>query len=397
MSATAPLSVQNEPRPVTPRKVATYQPSTAFARQLHGEVEAYFATTGKSKRDAPAMYLKTVVMLSWLAGSYLFLLLAASSRWQAVAGAVSLGLAMAGVGFNIQHDGNHGAYSRHAWVNRMMSLTLDLLGGTAYFWHFKHNIAHHTHPNIAGQDDDISLGVLGRVSPHQRWRPFHRFQWIYMWLLYAVFALQWQLGGEFRNLASKRWCGTTHVPFPRGQEQVIFWVGKLVFLTLAFGLPALLHPFGNVVVTYLVAVVTLGLVLATVFQVAHVSDAAEFRAPEAGGSAVARPWAEHQVETTVNFARGNRVLNWYLGGLNHQIEHHLFPKVCHVHYAALSPIVEAVCLQHGVRYFAHPSMRAALSAHARWLYVMGKRPDQVAARRADAGDCPTARSAELLG
>jgi linoleoyl-CoA desaturase len=395
MSATAPLPADPGPRFV--RKVATYQPSTAFARQLNREVEGYFTGTGKSKRDAPGMYLKTVVILSWLAGSYLFLLLLASTRWQVVLGAVSLGLAMAGVGFNIQHDGNHGAYSRHAWVNRIMSLTLDLLGGTAYFWHFKHNIAHHTHPNIAGQDDDISLGVLGRVSPHQRWRPFHRFQWIYMWLLYAVFALQWQLGGEFRNLASKRWCGTTHVPVPRGREQVIFWVGKLVFLSLAFGLPAMLHPFGNVVLSYLVAVVTLGLVLATVFQVAHVSDAAEFRATEAGSSAVARPWAEHQVETTVNFARGNRVLNWYLGGLNHQIEHHLFPKVCHVHYAALSPIVEAVCRQHGVRYFAHPSMRAALSAHARWLYVMGKRPDHVAARRADAGDCPTARSAELLG
>jgi linoleoyl-CoA desaturase len=387
MSATAPLPVRHGPRDKSAvkararegqegiaRKVATYQPSTAFSRQLHGEVEAYFATTGKRKRDAPAMYLKTAVMMAWLFGSYLALLFLVSTRWQAVACAVSLGLAMAGVGFNVQHDGNHGAYSRHAWINRMMSLTLDLLGGTAYFWHFKHNIAHHTHPNIAGQDDDISLGFLGRVSPHQRWRSFHRFQWIYMWLLYAVFALQWQLGGEFRNLASKRWCGTTHVPFPPGKEHVIFWAGKLVFLTLAFGLPMVIHPIGNVILTYLVAVVTLGLVLATVFQVAHVSDGAEFRAPEAGGSAVARPWAEHQVETTVNFARGSRVLNWYLGGLNHQIEHHLFPRVCHVHYAALSPIVEAVCRQHGVRYFSHPSMLAALRAHARWLYVMGQRP-----------------------
>jgi linoleoyl-CoA desaturase len=355
--------------------VATYQPRTLFAQQLHGEVDEYFRRTGKSRRDAPAMYLKTAVVMAWLVGSYLALLLLVNNAWQAAAGAVSLGLAMAAVGFNIQHDASHGAYSRRAWVNRIMALTLDLLGGTAYFWHFKHNIAHHTHPNIAGQDDDISLGVLGRVSPHQHWRPFHRFQWIYMWLLYAVFALQWQLGGEFRNLASKRWCGTTHVPVPRGREQVIFWVGKLLFLGLAFGLPALLHPVGDVILVYLVAVVTLGLVLATVFQVAHVSDAATFRAVEPGGTAVARPWAEHQVETTVNFARGNRLLNWYLGGLNHQIEHHLFPKVCHVHYAALAPIVEQVCRDHGVRYYAHPSMRAALAAHARWLYVMGKRPE----------------------
>ena len=156
---------------------------------------------------------------------------------------MSLGLAMAGVGFNVQHDANHGAYSRHAWVNRIMSLTLDLLGGTAYFWHFKHNIAHHTHPNIAGQDDDISLGVLGRVSPHQRWRPFHRFQWIYMWLLYAVFALQWQLGGEFRNLASKRWCGTTHVPVPRGTRAGDLLGGQAgVPRRWRSALPMLVHP-----------------------------------------------------------------------------------------------------------------------------------------------------------
>ena len=358
------------------RTIATYQPRTDFARQLHARVDEYFRTSGKSRRDAPAMYVKTVLVMGWLVGSYLALLFLVSTTWQAALSAVSLGLAMAAVGFNVQHDGNHGSYSRHPWVNRMMSLTLDLLGGTAYFWHFKHNIAHHTHPNIAGQDDDISLGILGRVSPHQRWRPHHRFQWIYMWLLYAVFALQWQLGGEFRNLASKRWCGTTHVPVPRGREQVIFWVGKTVFLALAFGLPLLVHPVGNVIGTYLIAVVTLGLVLATVFQVAHVSDEATFRAAAPGGSAVARPWAEHQVETTVNFARSNRLLNWYLGGLNHQIEHHLFPKICHVHYSALSPIVEAVCQDHGVRYFAHPSMRAALMAHARWLYAMGRRPDE---------------------
>jgi linoleoyl-CoA desaturase len=355
--------------------VATYQPSTDFARHLHGRVDEYFRRTGKPRRDAPAMYVKTAVVLAWLFGSYLALLFLVSSTWQAVVAAVSLGLAMAAVGFNIQHDANHGAYSRHAFVNRIMSLTLDLLGGTAYFWHFKHNIAHHTHPNIAGQDDDISLGILGRVSPHQLWRPHHRFQWIYMWLLYAVFALQWQLGGEFRNLVSKRWCGTTHVPAPRGQEQVIFWAGKLMFLGLAFGLPAWLHPIGNVALTYLIAVVTLGLVLATVFQVAHVSDAATFRAAVPGSSRIPRPWAEHQVETTVNFALGNRLLNWYLGGLNHQIEHHLFPKICHVHYRALAPIVEEVCRDHGVRYQAHPSMRAALLAHARWLYVMSKRPD----------------------
>jgi len=354
--------------------VATYLPKTAFSADLRRAVDHHFASTGKPQRDVAGMYAKTAIILAWLAGSYGLLLFGVSTPLQAGMAAVSLGLAMAAVGFNVQHDGSHGAYSRRPWVNRAMALTLDLLGGTAYFWHFKHNIAHHTHPNVVGQDDDISLGILGRVAPSQKWYPHHRFQLIYIWLLYAVFALQWQLGGELRNLVSKRWVGGTAVPAPRGKELVIFWVGKLVFLSLAFGLPLVFHPLSHVLGAYAITVVVLGLVLALVFQSAHVSDACAFRSPTSAGHLVPRPWAEHQVETTVDFGRGNRLLGWYLGGLNFQIEHHLFPRICHLHYRELAPIVEAVCRAHGVRYFAHPTFRAALRAHVRQLRDMSKRP-----------------------
>jgi linoleoyl-CoA desaturase len=355
--------------------VATYLPRSEFARQLEASVAAYFTSTGERRRDVPRMYLKTAVMLTWLFGSYATLVFVASSAWLAVPAAISLGLAMAGVGFNIQHDGNHGAYSSRPWINKVMSLTLDLLGGTAYFWHFKHNIAHHTHPNVHGHDDDISMGVLGRLSPHQRWYPPHRFQHIYVWALYALFAVEWQLTGEFRNLIGKRSVGTTRVPFPPAHEQLIFWVGKLVFFGLAFGLPLALHPVSAVIACYLLATVTLGLVLATVFQLAHCTEPAEFRAVSAGCTTVPRPWAEHQIDATVDFARNNRLVTWYLGGLNLQIEHHLFPRICHVHYPALAPIVESVCRANGVPYRAFPSVRAALLSHVRWLRRMGHPPE----------------------
>ncbi len=358
--------------------VATYLPKTALARQLQERVDQYFTVSGKSRRDAPAMYLKTALVMSWLAGSYLVLVFGVTEAWQAVLGAMSLGLAKAAVGFNVQHDGNHGSYSRHRWVNRVMALSLDLLGGTAYFWHFKHNIAHHTHTNIADQDDDINMGVLGRISPFQRWYPPHRFQAIYIWLVYALFAMQWQLGGEFRNLVTKRWVGSTHVPVPRGKEMAIFWIGKLVFFSLAFGLPLTRHSVGHVLGVYAICAVTLGVVLAVTFQIAHCSDASQFRAIASDNHRVPRPWVEHQIETTVNFCRKNRALNWYLGGLNFQIEHHLFPKVCHVHYPALAPIVEEVCRAHGVRYFAHESLWAAIGSHLRQLHRMGKRPPAIA-------------------
>jgi linoleoyl-CoA desaturase len=354
--------------------VATYLPKTEFCRQVQERVDGYFASTGRSRRDVPRMYLKTAVMLAWLGAAYYALVFVAADATSVVTYAVLLGLAMAGVGFNIQHDGNHGAYSERAWINKAMALSLDLLGGTAYFWHYKHNLAHHTHPNIAGQDDDINVGILGRMSPQQGWYPAHRFQRFYMWAIYGLLAIEWQLTGEFRNLLNKRMIGSTKVPVPAGAELVIFWLGKVVFFGLAFGLPLLRHSFLHVMVGYLVAAGTLGLVLALVFQLAHCSGEATFRAVSAERPLVPRPWAEHQVESTVDFARQSRVLDWYLGGLNFQIVHHLFPKICHVHYRALAPIVEQVCRDHGVRYFAHPTAWAALRSHARWLALMGQRP-----------------------
>ena len=353
---------------------ATYRPRSDFHREVQAAVAEHFARTGKHERGDWRMHLKTVVILTWLVLSYVALVFWASTPWVSVGLAVSLGLAMAGVGFNIQHDGGHGAYSQRPWVNRAMALTLDLLGGTAYFWHYKHNIAHHTHPNVAEHDDDINVGVLGRMSPHQRWYAPHRFQHFYMWGLYALLAVEWQLTGEFRNLITKSRYGRTHVPRPRGGQLVVFWLGKVIFFGLAFGLPLALHSPAAVLALYLVASGTLGLVLAVVFQIAHCSLEANFTALETGERQVPRSWAEHQVLSTVNFAPGSHLANWYLGGLNYQIEHHLFPRVCHVHYPALAGIVREVCRRHRVPYFAHPTMLGAVASHARFLRAMGRSP-----------------------
>src|SRR5215213_3545961 len=163
MSRLAPQSSQTVVAGPVPRG-ATYLPRTAFIIELQAAVREYFEATGKSERDLPRMYLKSALTLLWLAGSYGALVFLARSPASVALAAISLGLAMAGVGFNIQHDGNHGAYSDRKWVNKLAALTLDLMGGTAYFWHFKHNIAHHTHTNVAGHDDDINAGPLGRLS-----------------------------------------------------------------------------------------------------------------------------------------------------------------------------------------------------------------------------------------
>jgi linoleoyl-CoA desaturase len=320
------------------------------------------------------MYVKTVVLLAWLGASYAGLVWGATTWWQAAALAISTALAMAGIGFNIQHDGNHGAYSRHPVANKLAALSLNLLGGDAYFWHFKHNIAHHSYPNISGADNDIYMGPLARMSPHDKRYWFHRFQYIYIWALYSLLAVKWQLTDDFRSLI-RPGVASTSVARPRGWDLACFWAGKVCFLTLAFVVPLLAgHTIGAVIGIYLLTSAILGLTLAIVFQLAHCVEEAEFRIPADGSRRIDREWTAHQVETSVDFARDNRLLTWYLGGLNFQIEHHLFPKICHIHYPALSPIVEATCRMHGIRHQSHRTMRAAIRSHVRLLRNLGRSP-----------------------
>jgi linoleoyl-CoA desaturase len=348
--------------------------SDRFIHELRRRVDAYFETTGQRRRDCPQMYFKTATILAWLVTAYVLLMFFVTSWWLVLPLAVVLGLSMAAVGFNIQHDGAHKAYSDRRWVNRLMALTLDLMGGSSYLWDWKHNSIHHTYTNISGHDDDINIGWLGRLSPEQKRLPFHRLQGLYLWLLYGFLAVKWHLFDDFHQIAIGR-IGGHKIPRPKGKDLCIFIGGKIFFFSLAFVIPMLLHPWWAVLGIYATAAFFSGLVLSVVFQLAHCVPEADFPVPETmpdGGKRVGNAWAIHQVQTTVNFSRRSRVLRWLLGGLNFQIEHHLFHKICHIHYPALSKVVEETCREFGVRYTAHRSFFSAVRAHFRWLVLMGR-------------------------
>jgi len=354
-----------------------------FLREVRGRVAEYFKNTGRRQRDCPQMYLKTALILTWLAVAYVLLVFVAQTWWQALPLAIGLGLAIGAIGFNLQHDGAHHAVSRYEWINRLMARSLDLVGGSSYLWHWKHNVSHHTYVNITGQDVHIDLGLLARLTPHQRWLKIHRWQHFYLWALYGFLAIHWLLYSDFHDLIVGR-IGGHRVPRPQGRDLATFLCGKLVFCTLAFGIPMLLHPVWVVLLLYVVASIVLGVVMAVVFQLAHTVEHAAFPLPRQDTGCIENSWAVHQVETTVDFSRGSRVLSWFLGGLNFQIEHHLFPRICHVNYAAISKVVEATCKEFGVKYAEHKSFWAGVASHFRWLRRMG-RPDAGARGSAAAG------------
>jgi linoleoyl-CoA desaturase len=337
---------------------------------LRKRVDGYFKDTGLDRRDQFSMYLKTVVIYAWLAGSYALMVFAPVPIWARVLAAVSIGFAAAGIGFSVMHDAGHRAYSKNKTLNSLLFLSLDLLGGSSYIWNVKHNIMHHSFANLDGHDDDIDVGALGRMSPEQPRLPFHRFQHLYIWPLYGFLVFKWHFWDDFYCWASGK-VGNREMVRPRGMDAARLIGGKLVWFTIAFVIPSLLFPIWGVIAFYLLVSFIQGMVMAVVFQLAHCVEEAQFP-PVPEDLQMEADWATHQLMTTVDFGRENRLLSWYIGGLNFQIEHHLFPGISHVHYPAISKIVEETCAEFGVPYAAQPTFLGGIRSHFRHLKKLGR-------------------------
>lgn len=338
---------------------------SSLRAELNAEVDAYFARTGLDPAGGRPALLKTAVLLTWVIASYVLLLFAATTWWTAAPLAVSLGLALAAVGFNVMHDGNHGAFSTRPWLNRAAGASLDLMGGSSYLWRHKHNVLHHTYPNVEGLDDDIEFQPIFRLSDGQRRRWFHRFQHLYWVPLFVFFPTKWVFFDDFLTLVRGR-TGRHPFPRPRGWSLAQLLAGKLFFVGWAIVLPLMVVPVLPYLLGYALVSAVQGLTLGTVFQLAHAVDTVQFARPP-----LSQPWVEHQLATTTDFARGGRLLTWYVGGLNMQVEHHLFPRIGHRHYPALAEIVRAVCARHGVTVHEHATVVGALRAHLRHLVRLG--------------------------
>lgn len=341
-----------------------------FQNELRRRVEEFFRLTGRPERDCWQMYLKSAIILGVFGVSWWMLVFVAQTLAQGLALSAVLGLSTALIGFDIQHDGGHGGYSNRQWINRIAAGTLGLIGGSSYTWRWKHTVIHHMYVNITGYDNDISVYPLGRFSPHQNRLWFHRWQHLYLWVFYGMEAMKLQLLDDFRFLIHGG-MGPHRIAPPMRWELVNLVLGKGAFVLLAFGIPMLFHSVWVVLFYYVVTAWLLGLVMVMVFVTPHLVAEADFPLPDSPNR-LDRPWAVHQANVTVDFARSNRVLTWFLGGLNFHKEHHLFPRICHVNYPAMSKVVEQTCRDFGVPYKEHSSFAAGIAAHYRWLRHMGR-------------------------
>ncbi len=352
-------------------KFPKFKQRDTFQGYIRARVERYLRTTGKRSDGGLRMVTKSIIIAAWVIGSYLSLLLLGHFWPIAILAAISLGIAVAAVGFNIQHDAGHRAYTAGRRGNRLVALSLDLMGASSFLWNIKHNKLHHTYTNIDGHDDDIDLGLLARLSPHQRRLWFHRYQHFYLWIGYGLLAIKWQLYDDFRDMARARIGGFKFVR-PKGMELLGFIAGKVAFATFAFVIPFLICGPVHAIIGYLCAMAVCGVVMATVFQLAHVVEPAEYPLPNMDTYEMSDAWAVHQIHTTVDFAPKSRIQTWLFGGLNFQTEHHLFPHISHLHYPRLARIVARACARFDVPYNVHPTLFSAIASHFRQLRRLGQ-------------------------
>lgn len=353
-----------------------------FAAALKKNVQSYFKDNNISTKGDARMVFKAVVMLLlYIAPFCLILFLPMSAGW-AVLLLVIMGIGMAGVGMSVMHDAVHGAFSRHQWVNQLMGATIYLIGSSRATWAIQHNFLHHTFTNVTGFDEDIETKGFMRMSKNEPRKKYQRFQHLYAFFFYGFMTLA-KLVGDFPQLMKYNSTGLTARMQQRPSVELIrMIVTKTIYLAVIIGLPLWLTPFSwwQILIGFLIMHMTGGMIMSTVFQMAHVVEGADQPMPDPQG-VIRNEWVLHELSTTSDFAPGNRLLNWYVGGLNFQVEHHLFSNICHIHYQNIAPIVAQTAREYGYTYNLKPTFGNALASHVRMLKRLGSEiPEPAAAQ-----------------
>jgi len=288
---------------------------------------------------------------------------------------ITSGLGMAGIGMDVMHDAIHGSYSKNKKINKLLGYTFNLIGANATVWKIQHNVLHHTYTNIDHSDDDINAPFFLRFSPNAKYYWIHQFQYIYIWFFYGISTISWITTKDFVRLIRYRDMGflSKKHEFQKALISMIFW--KLLYYSYALIIPMIVIPlpWGYILLAFLSMHIVTGLLVSTVFQIAHIMPMNEFPLPDENGM-MKNDWYGHQFATTTNFSPKSNLLNWFIGGLNYQVEHHVLPDVCHVHYKKLSKIVANTAREYGLPYHVKKSFVLAISDHVKMLRKLGKKP-----------------------
>lgn len=339
--------------------------------ELRKRVQEYFDNKGIAATGNISLFSKAILLVVSFIGVYVHLVFFTPPRYFALAECLVLGGLIAAIGFNVMHDGSHGSFSKDKWKNKLAAASLSMLGANHFLWNMKHNMIHHSFTNVDGVDDDIEVGMLMRMAPTQKRYWLHKFQHFYFLFLYMLLYVFWIFFTDYKKYFLKK-IGDVPLKKMETKDHIEFWVTKVYHAAVFIVIPILSVGWAAWLVGFLIATTFSGFVLSIVFQLAHTVEHTEFPVANIDTNKLPDEFAAHQIKTTANFATKNKLVSWLVGGLNFQIEHHLFPKISHVHYPAISEIVKAVCNEYQLQYIEYPTMRRAVVAHVKFLRQMGK-------------------------
>jgi linoleoyl-CoA desaturase len=348
--------------------------SSEFSKTLKNRVNDYFKSNNLSKNGNRGMFVKTIVMLLIFFVPLIIVNLGLiASPWILIGLYVISGIGMSGIGMGVMHDAIHGSYSKNSKVNKYIGYTMNLIGANATVWKIKHNVLHHTYTNIDEADEDINAPFFLRFTPHAKRYWLHRFQHLYAWFFYGLSTLQWVTTKDFKSLFRYKKMGFFNGKneFIKELLKVTGW--KLLYYSYTLIIPLMvvpLAPWAILLAFFMMHFVT-GVSITMVFQTAHVMPSSEFPVPDEDGL-IASDWSIHQLATTSNYAPKSKLFSWFVGGLNFQIEHHLFPYICHVHYKKISRIVADTAREFEIPYHTRRTFVAAIYDHLKMLYRLGR-------------------------
>lgn len=341
-----------------------------FVMTLKKSVNDYFKSNNLSTKANAEMVIKSIALISLYIIPFVLVLAVPMNGWLGLLCAVVMGIGIAGVGMGVMHDACHGAYSRKQWVNDVLAGSLYLLGSNVLNWKIQHNVLHHTYTNIEGLDEDIEHKGPIRLSENSKLKGLHRFQYLYAIFFYGLMTIA-MLTNDFTRLRKYSRMGLLKTQGKNlKQEFIKMLLRKVAYLSVIIGLPLWLTDFSlwQILLGFFVMHWVASIILSFVFQMAHVVEGAT---QEDSNHDIQTDWHVHQLKTTSDFARNNRLLSWYVGGLNFQIEHHLFPGICHIHYKQLALIVESTAKTYNIPYNLKPTFRSALRSHIVRLKELG--------------------------
>lgn len=351
--------------------VPKFNTATTFQATLRARIRDYFKEKNLSQTGNTHLHFKAILLIALFVATYIHLVFFTPFWTIALLECIFLGGLASAIGFNVMHDGAHGSFSRKKWVNEMAGVTINFLGANVFMWKTKHNVAHHTFTNISEMDDDMNARPLLRLCPSQRRYKIHRFQHYYFLLVYAILYLYWVFVTDYKKYVMGR-VGGTPIQKMKPLDHLSFWGFKLLHLVLFVAIPIYMLGWSSWLIGFLTFGISTGVFLSVVFQLAHSLEETGFPVPDTQTKQMEDDWAVHQLKTTANFATDNKVLSWLVGGLNFQVEHHLFPNVSHVHYPAISKIIKETCREFNVPYLEHAKMRLAFVSHVRHLRELGR-------------------------